>query len=130
MEIFGDVCREFGLPAGDQAALTALMVSMMDDCVVAPGERPRSPSEWCSSEERGALSGGGRVVTFGRRPSDHRRDAEVAPRACIEYMIAFICLREGRGAFGHLKFAKKEPCDAPHMPMRRVRDHVPFHDDT
>ena len=41
MEIFGDVCREFGLPAGDQAALTALMVSMMDDCVVAPGEQPR-----------------------------------------------------------------------------------------
>ena len=42
MDIFLDVCREFGLPPGDQTALNALMVSMMEDIVIAPGERPPS----------------------------------------------------------------------------------------
>ena len=40
MEIFNDVCGEFGLPAEDIDDLNALMISMMDECVVFPGERP------------------------------------------------------------------------------------------
>ena len=39
MEIFGAVCAEFGLPADDQEALTSLLASMMDDCIIAPGEK-------------------------------------------------------------------------------------------
>ena len=41
MEIFNDVCGEFKLPAEDIDDLNALMISMMDECVVWPGERPR-----------------------------------------------------------------------------------------
>ena len=41
MEIFNDVCNEFGLPTEDIDDLNALMISMMDECIVWPGERPR-----------------------------------------------------------------------------------------
>merc|ERR1719408_418085 len=41
MHIFNDVCLEFGLPADDVDDLNALMISMEEDCVVYPGERPR-----------------------------------------------------------------------------------------
>lgn len=41
MSIFNDVCGEFGLPSEDIDDLNALMISMMDECVVYPGERPR-----------------------------------------------------------------------------------------
>ena len=41
MGIFNDVCGEFGLPSEDVDDLNALMISMMDECVVFPGERPR-----------------------------------------------------------------------------------------
>ena len=33
------MCAEFGLPADDQEALTSLLASMMDDCIIAPGEK-------------------------------------------------------------------------------------------
>ena len=39
MEIFNEVCGEFGLAAEDVDDLNALMISMMDECVVFPGER-------------------------------------------------------------------------------------------
>jgi hypothetical protein len=38
MEIFNSVCGEFGLPGEDTDDLNALMLSMMDECVVFPGE--------------------------------------------------------------------------------------------
>ena len=41
MTIFNDVCTEFCLPSEDQDDLNALMISMMDDCIVYPGERAR-----------------------------------------------------------------------------------------
>lgn len=41
MGIFNDVCSEFGLGAEDVDDLNALMISMMDECVTWPGERPR-----------------------------------------------------------------------------------------
>lgn len=41
MAIFNDVCAEFGLPASDIDDLNALMISMMDECVVWEGEQPR-----------------------------------------------------------------------------------------
>jgi len=41
MEIFNEVCESFGLPSSDVDDLNALMISMMDECVVFPGERPR-----------------------------------------------------------------------------------------
>ena len=40
MDIFGDVCSGFGVPAKEQDELTALLVAMKDDCVIAPGEKP------------------------------------------------------------------------------------------
>ena len=44
MEIFNEVVDEFGLPSEDQDDLNALMISMMEDCIVFPGERvPRDP---------------------------------------------------------------------------------------
>eukprot|EP00441_Pelagodinium_beii_P045185 CAMPEP_0197625498 /NCGR_PEP_ID=MMETSP1338-20131121/4848_1 /TAXON_ID=43686 ORGANISM="Pelagodinium beii, Strain RCC1491" /NCGR_SAMPLE_ID=MMETSP1338 /ASSEMBLY_ACC=CAM_ASM_000754 /LENGTH=882 /DNA_ID=CAMNT_0043195925 /DNA_START=65 /DNA_END=2713 /DNA_ORIENTATION=+ len=44
MEIFNDVCVEFGLAAADVDDLNALMISMEMDCVVYPGETaPASP---------------------------------------------------------------------------------------
>ena len=44
MELFNEVCTEFALPAGDTDDLNALMISMMDECVVFPGESaPRDP---------------------------------------------------------------------------------------
>ena len=42
MSIFNDVCQEFGLPSSDVDDLNAMMISMMDDVVVFPGERPRA----------------------------------------------------------------------------------------
>jgi len=45
MEIFNDVCTEFGLAASDVDDLNALMISMEMDCVVYPGETaPPSPA--------------------------------------------------------------------------------------
>ena len=41
MTIFNDVCAEFGLPSEDVDDLNALMISMMDEVVCFPGERPR-----------------------------------------------------------------------------------------
>jgi hemoglobin len=38
MDILGDVCSEFGLPDQDAADITSIILSMMDDCVVADGE--------------------------------------------------------------------------------------------
>lgn len=47
MGLFNEVCGEFGLPAEDQDDLNALMISMEDECVVYPGERPRrDPGPW------------------------------------------------------------------------------------
>lgn len=47
MEIFNDVCNEFGLPASDIDDLNALMISMEYDIVVQPGEQPaRDPGPW------------------------------------------------------------------------------------
>ena len=47
MEIFNDVCGEFSLPAEDIDDLNALMISMEEECVVYPGERPRrDPGPW------------------------------------------------------------------------------------
>jgi hypothetical protein len=44
MEIFNEVCDEFGLPGEVVDDLNALMISMEEDCVVHPGERvPRNP---------------------------------------------------------------------------------------
>jgi len=44
MDIFNDVCREFGLDADAVDDLNALMISMEMDCVVYPGERvPADP---------------------------------------------------------------------------------------
>ena len=40
MDIFAEVCRDFNVPAKEQHELTALMVAMKDDCVIAPGEKP------------------------------------------------------------------------------------------
>ena len=40
MTVFNDVCGEFGLQAADVDDLNALMISMMDQCVTWPGERP------------------------------------------------------------------------------------------
>ena len=40
MEVFNDVCGEFRLPAEDVDDLNALMISMEEECVVYPGERP------------------------------------------------------------------------------------------
>ena len=45
MEIFNEVCESFGLPSSDVDDLNALMISMMDECVVFPGERPRRDPE-------------------------------------------------------------------------------------
>lgn len=41
MTVFNDVCAEFGLPSEDVDDLNALMISMMDEIVCFPGERPR-----------------------------------------------------------------------------------------
>merc|ERR1719352_2078774 len=38
MNIFNDVCNEFNLPPDDRDDLNALMISMMDECVVFPGD--------------------------------------------------------------------------------------------
>jgi len=38
MELFNEVCGEFNLAPDQQDDLNALMISMMDDCVVFPGE--------------------------------------------------------------------------------------------
>jgi len=44
MEIFNDVCTEFGLPAETVDDLNALMISMEEDCVTYPGDRvPPNP---------------------------------------------------------------------------------------
>jgi len=44
MEIFNEVCDEFGLPAGDVDDLNAMLISMEEDIVVYPGERgPADP---------------------------------------------------------------------------------------
>ena len=44
MEIFNDVCAEFGLPAETVDDLNALMISMEEDCVTYPGDRvPPNP---------------------------------------------------------------------------------------
>merc|ERR1719401_18683 len=44
MEIFNEVCAEFGLAPGETDDLNALMLSMEEDCVLYPGERvPRNP---------------------------------------------------------------------------------------
>ena len=40
MTIFNDVCGEFGLAAEDIDDLNALMISMMDECITWPGDRP------------------------------------------------------------------------------------------
>ena len=40
MEIFNDVCVEFSLSSEDTDDLNALLISMMDDCVVWDGEQP------------------------------------------------------------------------------------------
>merc|ERR1719158_229833 len=39
MEIFNDVCTEFGLPSEVVDDLNALMISMEEDCVTYPGDR-------------------------------------------------------------------------------------------
>jgi hemoglobin len=38
MDIMGDVCKEFSLPSEDAVDLTSIILSMMDDCVLADGE--------------------------------------------------------------------------------------------
>jgi hemoglobin len=38
MDLFNEVCGEFNVAPEDQDDLNALMISMMDDCVVFPGE--------------------------------------------------------------------------------------------
>jgi len=47
MGVLHKICCEFGLPQDDVADLSAVILSMMDDCVVAPGEtappKPREP---------------------------------------------------------------------------------------
>merc|ERR1719161_2539334 len=44
MEIFNDVCAEFGLPSETVDDLNALMISMEEDCVTYPGDRvPPNP---------------------------------------------------------------------------------------
>mmetsp|Transcript_28210 Transcript_28210/g.58661 ORF Transcript_28210/g.58661 Transcript_28210/m.58661 type:complete len:936 (+) Transcript_28210:88-2895(+) len=44
MELFNEVCTEFGLGPGETGDLNALMISMEEDCVVYPGERaPQDP---------------------------------------------------------------------------------------
>merc|ERR1719188_469172 len=44
MEVFNQVCAEFGLPQDVGDDLNALMISMEMDCVVEPGERvPPNP---------------------------------------------------------------------------------------
>lgn len=44
MEIFNDVCAEFGLPGETVDDLNALMISMEEDCVTYPGDRvPPNP---------------------------------------------------------------------------------------
>jgi hemoglobin len=44
MEIFNDVCTEFGLPGESVDDLNALMISMEEDCVIYPGDRvPPNP---------------------------------------------------------------------------------------
>merc|ERR1719436_1492827 len=39
MELFNEVCAEFGLAPSETDDLNALMLSMEEDCVVYPGER-------------------------------------------------------------------------------------------
>merc|ERR1711971_265139 len=46
MEDLGDICLEFGLPKDDVKDLTAIVTSMMDDCVCSDGERaPENPGK-------------------------------------------------------------------------------------
>ena len=40
IHIFHDVCGEFSLPGDDIEALESLLVTMKEDCVLQPGERP------------------------------------------------------------------------------------------
>ena len=59
MGIFNDVCGEFGLPAEDVDDLNALMISMMDECIVYPGERPRpTPARSARGNSLYARAGG------------------------------------------------------------------------
>lgn len=47
MEIFNDVCEEFGLPGETVDDLNALMISMEEDCVTYPGDRvPPNPGAY------------------------------------------------------------------------------------
>ena len=60
MEIFNDVCQEFGLPASDVDDLNALMISMEYDIVIQPGERPRAdPGPWRPSGHTAYARAGG-----------------------------------------------------------------------
>merc|ERR1719265_2281059 len=47
MEVFNDVCAEFGLPGETVDDLNALMISMEEDCVTYPGDRvPPKPGAY------------------------------------------------------------------------------------